>query len=292
MGDPKKRHMKLKSGDDEPPSVVEGGKAYVPSDIEGSIEDEPWYPRVEIKSWEDAGQFLGCPWDFDGCSSVTDVLERIWRAPLTEGLEIAVGAIQTRVAKARVARCSLNSPPEFHWAVLYKLNSGAEIFGGAPFDHEMSLKFPSGAAEGLRRRKGAPAPIAQHTQDLELPLPCLAPFFRIHDGFGCLMATKHLPLLLANPTDSIQGSCFYVYPVRSLEPIPRRPRCVKFARVDQKCVACADVQLVHPHVIFAERDGNMEDDDESPLDFVADTVSNLAGHRVVLHQMGQHLLSS
>jgi len=63
---------------------------------------------------------------------------------------------------------------------------------------------------------------------------------------------------------------------------------IKFARVDKNCVACADQREASPYVVFAEHSGDFEDDDESPLDFVADTVCNIAGQKVVPNMSGHY----
>merc|ERR1712224_657353 len=89
---------------------------------------------------------------------------------------------------------------------------------------------------------------------------------------------------MGHPNDSSHGSCFYVYPARGLEPVPRhcQPNLVKFARVDKNAIATADVSQEKPGIVYVERGGAETVDDESPLSFVADTVSNVAGQRVVL----------
>lgn len=261
----------------------------------GRLEDEPWFPQLEFKDWQDAGQLPGCPWCFDGCDSTEDVIKSIWRAPLNKGLQQALGALLSRVKKVRVARVNFRATDECFFAAVYTLNSGAELFGGQPLEQAVGLDLDDeGPGEvGLRRRHGG-GPGFQSSEESEandIDLPCLAPFYRIHDGFGCLLSSKHLPIVLTNPSDTIQGSCFYVYPVRCLETIAGSSYLAKFARVDKACVACADRREMHPHVVFAESNGQLTEEDEAPLDFVADTVCNIAGQKVVPDSLQYHAYS-
>lgn len=261
-------------------------------DSPGRIEDELWFPEIEYKDWEEAGQMPGCPWSFDGCESVQDVIKSIWRTPLHTGLQQALSALLSRVKKVRVARVHDRMTDETYFSVIYTLNSGAELFGGQPLDLSIGLELEGISEPGLRRRHGVA--IDQYSfndescVDLDSGLPCLAPFYRIHDGFGCLLSSKHLPILLANPGDTIQGSCYYVYPTRWMEPVRGSGFLVKFARVDKNCAAAADSREEHPHVVFAEKNGDLTEDDEPPLDFVADTVCNIAGQKVVPDGLSYH----
>jgi len=256
---------------------------------------EPWSWRLEVKDWQQAGQFPGCPWSFDGCESVEDVLRRIWRMPLSKHLSSALDALESHVQAVRIARSPALLAEEVHFAVIYTLSSGAELFGGAPLEHAVGLELGDSGCEpgmgtsppwspispvrrdGLRRRRGESSPKSPVSEAAHLPLPCLAPFYRIHDGFGVLLSTDHLPVLLSNPSDSVQGSCFYAYPVRALEPVARRASLIRFARVDRHCVACADGAAERPCVVYVERSGEQLEDDEVPLAFLADTVRNVAG---------------
>eukprot|EP00435_Cladocopium_sp_Y103_P029386 s760_g7.t1 len=74
--------------------------------------------------------------------------------------------------------------------------------------------------------------VSEHEEN---PLPCIAAFFRIHDGFGTLMSRKHLPLLLETPSDTVHG-----YPMRGLEQVHSRPSLLKVARVDRSCFVAVD----------------------------------------------------
>jgi len=259
-------------------------------DSPSRIEDEPWYPEVEYKEWQDAGELAGCPWSFDGCDSVQDVIKSIWRTPLHTGLQQALSALLSRVKRVRVVRVHYRMSDETFFSIVYGLNSGAELFGGQPLDLSVGLDLEGISEPGLRRRHGGGgSPLRDEaSMSLDNGLPCLAPFYRIHDGFGCLLSTKHLPVLLANPSDTIQGSCYYVYPTRWMEPVQTSEFLVKFARVDKNCSATADAREEHPHVVFAERNGELTEDDEPPLDFVADTVCNIAGQKVVPDGLTYH----
>merc|ERR1719230_1825739 len=120
------------------------------------------------------------------------------------------------------------------FSIVYRLNSGAELFGGQPLELSVGLDLEGISEPGLRRRHGnqGRAMPGHETMGLDNGLPCLAPFYRIHDGFGCLLSSKHLPVLLAHPSDTIQGSCFYVYPTRCMEFVRgcQNQFLVKFAR--------------------------------------------------------------
>lgn len=276
-------------------STVSSGRKSKKQDP-GRIEDEPWFPEIEYKTWQEANQMAGCPWCFDGCDCVEDVLKSIWRNPLHTGLQQAQTALLARIKNIRVARVHYRMPEdETFFAIMYSLKSGAELFGGQPLDLSVGLDLEGICEPGIRRRHGSSensSPRRQPVDDLENGLPCLAPFYRIHDGFGCLLHSKHLPLLLAEPSDNIQGSSYYVYPTRCLEPSTMDPYLVKFARVDKDCAACADIREELPHVAFAETNGELTQDDEAPLDFVADTICNVAGQKVVPDHIGYHAYST
>mmetsp|Transcript_123869 Transcript_123869/g.358247 ORF Transcript_123869/g.358247 Transcript_123869/m.358247 type:complete len:334 (+) Transcript_123869:80-1081(+) len=249
------------------------------------LEEEPWAPKLEIKDWQSASELPGCPWNFDDCSGLSEALERIWRKPLCADLQSGFDALKPRVRNLQIARVTVTMPRAVHFAVVYTLNTGAELFGGAPAEHAVGLDMGDDASvgsAGLRRRRGSASPEkGSSTEAFSTPLPCLLPFYRIHDGFGVLLVLKHLPLLLASPGDSVAGSCFYVYPARGLEPVAARGDLLKFARVDKACLACARAGLEEPCVVYVERGGETTEDDEHPLCFIADTVSNIAGQRVV-----------
>lgn len=263
------------------------------------LEDELWVPHIEYKSWQEANQIPGCPWSFDGCDCVEEVIRRIWRNPLHTGLQQALEALVARVSHVRIARVQYYVPEEEEFfTVVYSLKTGAELFGGQPLEMSVGLDLMDTTdieESGLRQRHGSGAPKKKIFDDdaLELDngLPCLAPFYRIHDGFGCMISTKHLPVLLAAPSDSMQGSCFYIYPSRCLVPLKTHPYLVKFARVDKDCAACADIRDEHPHVLYAESNGNLTQDDEAPMDFVADTICNVAGQKVVPDGATYHAFS-
>lgn len=225
-----------------------------------SIEAERWFPSLITVPWSEADQLGGCPWNFLGCDSVEDALARIWCSPLHSSLRKPFQNLLTTVKDLKVVRCGSE---DTHYAVVYTLLTGALVFGCAPLDLSVGLDL---ADEGLRRRRGA-----SRTPSNETPLQCLSPFYRIHDGLGVLISMRHLPLLFTSPADTLQGSCFYVYPSRAL-------RCeghlVKFARVDSLCTVCADTRKEIARCTYIESSGVFEDDEE-PLDFVAATVVNL-----------------
>eukprot|EP00440_Ansanella_granifera_P021796 gb/GFBE01023663.1/.p1 GENE.gb/GFBE01023663.1/~~gb/GFBE01023663.1/.p1 ORF type:complete len:312 (+),score=62.87 gb/GFBE01023663.1/:1-936(+) len=250
----------------------------------GPLSEESWVPTLNVKDWKQAHELPGCPWNFDGCGSLDDVLSCIWKAPVPKELQVGFDALQKRVKNISVAHIILTSR-EAHFCVVYSLITGAELFGGAPAEHTVGVELIGEPEEdsGLRRRRGASSTSsgwAKSTSDT--PLPCLMPFFRIHDGFGAVMSRKHLPLLLESPADTVHGSSFYVYPRRGLEPLALRPSLLKVGRVDKTCCLCVDRRSQdNPGVVYAEKNGTLTEDDETPLEFIADTVSNISGQRVV-----------
>mmetsp|Transcript_88230 Transcript_88230/g.139432 ORF Transcript_88230/g.139432 Transcript_88230/m.139432 type:complete len:335 (+) Transcript_88230:59-1063(+) len=256
----------------------------------GDIRQEPWIPEVMIKEWREAGQFFDCPWCFEGCDNVEDVIHSIWgRTATSKGLQQSLNALIAKVKNVRVAKVNYRMTGDVYWAALYTLHSNAEIFGCQPLDHSVGVDLDCDVMPGLRRRRGNGSENRGILGEVEeIALPCLAPFYRIHDGFGCLLSHKHLAILLANPHDNMGGSCFYVYPNRCLTPLKLKPSLLKFARVDKNCVACASSRDEHPNVVFAEHNGQLTDDDECPLDFCADTVCNIAGQKVVPGEYGQY----
>lgn len=262
----------------------------VKEEVIGDISQEPWVPELLIKEWREAGQFFDCPWCFEGCDSVKDVLHCIWgRNIASKGLQQSLNALLAKVKNVRVAKVNYRMTGDVYWAALYTLQSNAEIFGCQPLDHSVGVDLDCDIMPGLRRRRGSGSESQGRLSEVEeIGLPCLAPFYRIHDGFGCLLSHKHLPIILANPNDNMGGSCFYVYPNRCLIPLKLKPSLLKFARVDKNCVACASSRDEHPNVVFAEHNGQITDDDESPLDFCADTVCNIAGQQVVPCEYGQY----
>mmetsp|Transcript_113098 Transcript_113098/g.351092 ORF Transcript_113098/g.351092 Transcript_113098/m.351092 type:complete len:352 (+) Transcript_113098:50-1105(+) len=258
------------------------------NDLPG-LTSEPWFPKMELRDWQQAAELAGCPWSFGGCTSLEDVLGRIWlTAPLVEDLKDAFEALQAKVKGVQIARVRVESPPELYFAVVYTLATGAELFGGEPVEPP-AITEPGGetndltTSQGTRRRGSGSAQraAAGGGLDAELPPPSLAPFYRVHDGFGVLLSTQHLPFLLRSPGDALQGSCFYVNPIRGLEPVASRQSLVRFARVDCNCVACTERWERFSRVVYMEKSGEQVEEEEAPLAFVGDTVSNLAGQRVV-----------
>eukprot|EP00929_Paragymnodinium_shiwhaense_P007557 TRINITY_DN111473_c0_g1_i1.p1 TRINITY_DN111473_c0_g1~~TRINITY_DN111473_c0_g1_i1.p1 ORF type:complete len:352 (-),score=74.46 TRINITY_DN111473_c0_g1_i1:48-1103(-) len=250
---------------------------------------EKWVPKLDRKPWAEAHLLPGSPWSFDGCEDLQAALERVWRPPLGPELDKAYNALRARVKDLSVAKVRLPLVKEVHYVLVYTLITGAELFGGAPTELSVGVELGPGmetdedAFSGLRQRRGGPKEkaVAPGPAD-DLILPSLAPFYRIHDGFGVLISFKHLAVLCTSPQDYCHGSCFYVYPIRSLEPLTRQPHLVKFARVDKSCVCCVDATKEHvSKVVYVENQGAMEEDDEDPIAFVADTVCNVAGQRVV-----------
>lgn len=261
-----------------------------PTEQDEKIDKELWCPKLDRVDWKEWSTIPGCPWSFEGCEEIGEAMDRIWRAPLsTKEMQNAFDALKPRVKGVQVARIKLPLTKEVHHVVIYTLLTGAELFGGAPLEHAVGLELGMNAytqddevPSGLRRR-GQKEPTANSTSGglEQMVLPCLAPFYRIHDGFGVLLSIKHLSVLVASPNDSVHGSCFYVYPARGVESMTRLSHLMKFARVDRNCIACADIRKEVPKVVYVERKGEQIEDDESLLDFVADTVSNVAGVRVV-----------
>jgi len=231
-----------------------------PTEQDEKIDKELWCPKLDRVDWKEWSTIPGCPWSFEGCEEIGEAMDRI-KLPLTK---------------------------EVHHVTIYTLLTGAELFGGAPLEHAVGLDLGMNAytkddevPSGLRRRGQKEPAAASDLYKEQMILPCLAPFYRIHDGFGVLLSIKHLSVLVASPNDSVHGSCFYVYPARGVESMTRLSHLMKFARVDRNCIACADIRKEVPKVVYVERKGEQIEDDESLLDFVADTVSNVAGVRVV-----------
>lgn len=262
------------------------------------IQEETWCPKLEVKDWREAALLLGCPWNLQGCESLQEVLECMWRGPLPEELQAAYETLQKQVTDVKVAKVTLGLRDEEHFVVVYRLKTGGEVFGGAPLGQTAGVDLlaaednvPStSSTSGVRRRLPATTGTAAHrpgeaAEAPSLALPCLLPFYRIHNGFGMLQAQAHLPLVLAAPGDNTLGSCFYVYPAHALEPVTRLSPLLRFARVDRECVVCANSAAgrlqEQPTIVYVEKSGTCTEDDETVLSFVGDTVSQIAGHRVV-----------
>jgi len=240
----------------------------------------------ELHDWyEVASSLPDSPWSFDRCGSLEDVLATIWRSPLDRRLQGGFAELHRRMRRVRVARCVLDRPVEkTYFCIVYTLSSGAEIFGGSPVDDAIGLSLDAANEDDRprhrRRRRRSSSEMRETPKAPQLPLPCLAPFYRVHDGVGVLLSLQHLPQLLTSPDDSINGSCFYIYPMRALEVLDeQRPHLVKFARVDRHCVACADRRREEPNVVYADPAEDLVQDDEAPLDFVDDTICNIAGRK-------------
>lgn len=231
---------------------------------------------------------------FDGCGCVSEALRRVW-GPADGPFEQAVQELEKRIRSLDVARCALPSVGgrvEFLHFLLYRLKDGSTVFGGAPLplwgleaEGEETEEVRPGA-DGLRLRSRPQKARAQQRNDagevVSLQLPVLAPFYRVHNGFGSLLKDKHLPLLPASPLESFGGSCYYVYPSQAVQPVPAQPTLLWFARVDSSCVACADGSRKRPWVIYCEHGIQFTEDDEPILDFVADTLANISGRELPL----------
>jgi len=258
------------------------------------LENENWVPRLDKKHWSEVHTMPGSPWSFDRCNTLADALERVWRPPLGPELEKAFDALKARVANLHVAKVKLPLVKELHYVLVYQLITGAELFGGAPTELSFGVDLGVGPGmeqdeddfSGLRQRKGLHKQAQKTAGAPDVPddllLPCLAPFYRIHDGFGVLNSFKHLAVLCTSPEDYVSGSCYYVYPIRALERVKTQPHLVIFARVDKACVVGADVTKEHVQkVYYIDKGHDMDEDMEEPISFVADTVCNVAGQRVV-----------
>mmetsp|Transcript_67422 Transcript_67422/g.197145 ORF Transcript_67422/g.197145 Transcript_67422/m.197145 type:complete len:340 (+) Transcript_67422:58-1077(+) len=261
-------------------------KAEAAEDSPQSLSEEPWCPKLELRDWQQAGDVPGCPWHFDGCETLEDALGRIWRSPVHSELEAAFETLKARVRALQVARMSVAFPrEEVRYAAIYTLLTGAELFGGEPVECGAPAEREESAGSGLRQRGaasqgGTGMAKGQGSRSATLP-SSLVPFFKIHDGFGVLLSTRHLPLLLCNPEDTVNGSCYYVYPMRGFETMRQLQHLFRFARVDRNCVACSHHREDRTSVVYVEASGESVEEDESPLTFIADTVSNIAGNRVV-----------
>jgi len=288
---------------------------------------------LELRDWRQASELAGCPWSFEGCEGLMDVLERIWHPLPAEELQPVLEAIRARVQGVRVVRIARQAQQESHFGIVYTLMGGAELFGGAPLQAvaegtaESEAEVGAGASEaaasedeggdaeggaggdgrlalravlssgsqpshkvvprrlGARLRRRGPAEGDNDSPELPaLPLPCLSPFYRVHDGFAALLSTLDLPALLRRPDNMVRGSCFYVYPTSAMRPIARWPNLVKFARVDRQCVASASRLQERPGLVYVERTGSHIADDYPPLAFVADTISNVISRAVAQEQ--------
>eukprot|EP00928_Gymnodinium_smaydae_P061234 TRINITY_DN45365_c0_g1_i1.p1 TRINITY_DN45365_c0_g1~~TRINITY_DN45365_c0_g1_i1.p1 ORF type:complete len:338 (-),score=62.74 TRINITY_DN45365_c0_g1_i1:94-1047(-) len=235
-----------------------------------SLEKEAWCPQLEERPWQDAGELAGCPWSFEGCSDLASALGCIWREPLSRELQDCFENLKASTKDLKIVRAKAGFPRVTRFVAVYQLRSGSLLFGGAPVDHAVGLKL----SDQPDRAEGRGVDGARRG------LPCLAEFFRIHDGFGKLAQLNHLPVIAVTPTDEFDGSCYYVYPVRSQDPIPGARHLVRFARVDRRCVACVDRRVkATGGVRYVEHTGEVVEDEESPLSFVADTIDNVAGKR-------------
>lgn len=268
-------------------------------DDDTPLDKEAWAPQLEIKDWQEA--LPGSPWNFDGCDSIEDVIKNIWKFPIPTDLQQGYNALLLKVRDIKIARSSWRNEEESQFSVVYVLNTGAELFGGPPVEHtvgvelaeELSASVSPDSSSGLRSRRGGggggssssrPAMSSESAEEMqEAVLPCLSSFFRIHDGFGVLISRKHLPLLLQGPGDHIHGSCYYVYPRKGLETIDAGGSpLVRMGRVDKACVVCVRPRAgKNAGLVYVEKDGTITEDDEPPLSFIADTVSNISGLKVV-----------
>eukprot|EP00928_Gymnodinium_smaydae_P045138 TRINITY_DN30130_c0_g1_i1.p1 TRINITY_DN30130_c0_g1~~TRINITY_DN30130_c0_g1_i1.p1 ORF type:complete len:314 (+),score=74.64 TRINITY_DN30130_c0_g1_i1:63-1004(+) len=241
----------------------------------GNIEDEEWAPKLEQRDWRHAAELPGCPWDFDGCADLASAVSKIWREPLSEELRRPAERLRSSTKALRVVRVSVGVPAAVHFAAVYRLEQGFELFGGAPLE-QLGLDLPDDDED---EEDSSPSRTRTPVQVNRDGLPCLGQFYRIHDGFGRLNSALHLPLVLDHPRDEMQGSVYYVLPARALEPVFGARHLVSFARVDARCLACADMRSRPVGVSYVERLGAITEDEdgETPLSFAADTVDSLAG---------------
>jgi len=97
--------------------------------------------RLELRDWSCAGELTGCPWEFEGCDSIEDVLERIWCPLAADELHEALELLKLHVQTIRVARVEFGKQNHRCFGVVYGVAGGYNLFGGAPLEHDVSLEF-------------------------------------------------------------------------------------------------------------------------------------------------------
>jgi hypothetical protein len=279
------------------------------SGVSQATDDLP--TTLEKAEWEEcSAKFHDCPWKFSGCQSVGDAIESIWEAAQdSPELIKAKDVLKKRTSRLWIARIAEARVGRIRFMVVYRLETGSELFGGEPLESpDFDVSSAPGDTEGVVRRVGstgskwsdglkqriATAMTRNSSSESAIELPCISLFQRVHDGFGVVLNAGHLIELCENPCSSINGSCFYVYPTRGFEFAGRKKYLVKFGRIDKDCVACVDTRVKdQARVVYVERSGVQTEDEETPLAFVVDTVFNIAGERPLEpHMYGAALRSS
>ena len=133
------------------------------------LSEEPWVPSIDIVDWKEAASLPSCPWNFEGCESIDDVLHCIWKKPVVKDLTVGFSALSQSVRELHVAMVRCGMEKTTHFCVIYTLVSGAELFGGAPSEQSVGLELEDEVV-GLRRRgQAAQVKISEHEEN---PLPC------------------------------------------------------------------------------------------------------------------------
>jgi len=97
--------------------------------------------RLELRDWSCASELEGCPWEFEGCDCIQDVLERIWCPLAAEELHEALELLKLHVQTVRVARVEVRRQDHDCFGIVYGVAGGHDFFGGAPLEHDVSLEF-------------------------------------------------------------------------------------------------------------------------------------------------------
>jgi len=175
--------------------------------------------------------------------------------------------------------------------LIYSMRDNSTVFGGPPVEHSIGLELDAPTEEsaspgGLRRRRSNSSPSRRGSTrphpdtDEPCPLPAMADFYRIHDGFGVVVNTSDLPEVLEYPGyQAKSGSTYYVLPVRALGPVSEtRPDLYVFGRIDKACVVAADITKEEPKVVYVERFSlSHVEEEETVIEFTVDTILNLVG---------------
>jgi len=238
-----------------------------------------------------------CPWPIQNCSSDQEAMDIVWME-VSPTLESVSHELRKRTVKLEIVSVRLGSAVD--WLLVYNLRDGQRVFGRAPqvdipdaccVDEETEKPVTIDASSGLRRRRqhdeAEPSGQGYYRPVANIPatLGCL---YRVHDGLGTLVSPETLGSAMVEPTHNFLGTGYYLFPVEALaSPSSSTPWLVTFARVDKHCMVAADLRSEIPKCVFLDQQPNFFGapshqgidgvEDQTVLEFVADTIENLIG---------------